>query len=209
MERYHNVEELRDDIENYLNGYPVSASMPTIWDRFVKLIRRRPLIPAVLLTIALALAGHYAFEQLQEYIDNRTLQNIIATSAREANVNRRLVLRRMNTLKNSKLSAQAAARLQQNIQSTAANATVEYNVVFDAASRLNPQNQEQFLRSGGADMFSRALRMNWNLNNRAIIRTFFTRCRLQWNELFTMARRINPELDELVIRINEQMKIKK
>ena len=209
MERYHNVEELRDDIENYLNGYPVSASQPTIWDRFVKLIRRRPLIPAVLLTIALALAGHYAFEKLQEYIDNRTLQGIIATSSREANANRRLVLRRINVLKNSKLSPEVAATLQQNIQSAAANAMVEYNVVFDAASRLTPQNQEQFLRSGGAEMFFRALRMNWQLKNRAIIRTFFTRCRSQWHELFTTARRINPELDELVTRINEQMKIKK
>ena len=208
-ERYPGVEALREDIYNYLNGFPVSACSPNLWNRFTKLVRRRPLIPAVLLTIAFSLAGYHAFEMLQEHLDNRTLQTIIRNSTREANLNRRLVLRRVNILKNSKLSTEAAAAIRQNIQVAAANATVEYNVIFDAASRLSPKNMEQFLYSGGADMFLRALRMNWQLNNRAIIRTFFIRCQSQWHDLFKMARRISPELNELVIRINEQMKTKK
>ena len=208
MERYHNVEELRDDIENYLNGYPVSACLPTIWDRFVKLIRRRPLIPAILLTIALSSIGYYAFNELQEHFDNNTLQSIIQNSSREANLNRRLVLRRSNALKNSNLSEKAAATIRQNMQAAAANASVEYNIAFDAANRLTPKNQERFLYSGGAEMFARILRMNWHLNNRAMIRTFLVRCRTQWQDLFNMARRINPELNELIIKIEEQMKIK-
>ena len=206
IDRYTGVEALREDIYNYLNGYPVTACSPNLWNRFIKLIRRRPLIPSVLLAIALSMGTYHGFTELQDLANDNALKEIIADNSKIANSNRRLAIRRMNMLDNPKLSDESRAAIQRNLMVAVVNATVEYNMVFDAASRLKKHNQEQFLRSGGTAMFSRVLRMNWRMNNRGMIKEFFVRCRGQWSQLFTMACRFDPELKELVDHINEQMK---
>ena len=206
LERYNNVEELREDIYNYLDGFPVSACSPTLFDRFFKLVRRRPLIPAVLVTIALSVASYYGFTRLQEAINVNALQEIIRDNVRAANTNRLLALRRLKMLDNPQLSTEDRLTTQRNLYSAAANATVEYNIVFDAVSRLNRQRQKQFLHAGGCEMFIRVFRMNMRLGNWVMVKELLGHSRSQWRELVTTARRINPQLDELILNIERQLK---
>lgn len=206
LERYNTVEALREDIYNYLDGFPVSACSPTLFDRFFKLIRRRPLIPAVLLTIALSMASYYGFTKLQEAINLNALQEIIRDNVRAANTNRLLALRRFKMLNNQQLSTEDRLTTQRNLYSAAANATVEYNIVFDAVSRLNRPRQKQFLHAGGCEMFIRVFRMNMRLGNWVMVKELLGHCRSQWRDLFAAARRINPQLDELILNIEKQLK---
>ena len=206
LERYNSVEALREDIYHYLDGFPVSACSPTLFDRFFKLVRRRPLIPAVLVTIAFSFASYYGFTKLQETINANALHEIIRDNVRAANANRLLALRRVKMLDDPRLSTKARLAAQRNLYSAAANATVEYNIVFDAVSRLNRQQQEQFLRSGGCDMFIRVFRMNMRLGNWVMVKELLGHCRSQWRELVVAARRINPQLDELIQNVERQLK---
>lgn len=204
--RYKNVEELRQDIDNYLDGFPVSACSPTVLDRFFKLIRRRPLIPSVLLAIVLSWASYYGVNRLLSAAAEKTLQNIIADNTRRGNSNRQMVLIRYRRLQRDKLSVPEREALQRNMLTSAVNASVEYNLVFDAASRLRIKEQEHFLRSGGSKLFSQMLRMHGMIGNRSLLRNTLSRCRGQWKELFDQACRLDPDLKALTKRLTLQMK---
>ena len=204
-ERYKNVEELRQDIDNYLDGFTVSAASPTIFDRFFKLIRRRPLIPAVLLAIGLSWASYYGVNQLLKIAAEDTLRKIIVDNIKTGNANRRLALIRSRRLQETGLSEAERSAIYQNMFVSAANAAVEYNLVFDAASRLSPHGQENFLRSGGSKNLSQLLRMLWRVNDKELLRETLKRCNKQWKELFDYARKTDPELDALVNRISGQL----
>lgn len=204
-ERYKNVEELRQDIDNYLDGFTVSAASPTIFDRFFKLIRRRPLIPAVLLAIGLSWVSYYGVNQLLQIAAEDTLRKIIVDNTRTGNANRRLALLRSRRLQESGLSEAERSAIHQNMFVSAANAAVEYNLVFDAASRLSPDAQENFLRSGGSKIFAQLLRMLWRVNDKELLRETLKRCNNQWKELFDYARKTDAGLDALVNRITPQL----
>lgn len=206
LERYGSVEELREDLYNYLDGFPVSACSPTLFDRFFKLIRRRPLIPVVLLTIALSLASYYGFTKLQESINASAIWEIVRSNAKTANANRRLALRRHKMLDNPRLSPESRMTTQRNLFAAAANATVEYNIVFDAVSQLDPQQQKHFLRTGGTEMFFRVLRMNHIIGNRGMVKELLRNCRSQWRELFDMALTMSPQLNEFVLNLDTKSK---
>jgi hypothetical protein len=198
---------LRQDIDNYLDGFTVSAASPTIFDRFFKLIRRRPLIPAVLLAIGLSWASYYGVNQLLQIAAEDTLRKIIVDNTKTGNANRRLALLRSRRLQKAGLSEAERSAIYQNMFVSAANAAVEYNLVFDAASRLSPDAQENFLRSGGSKIFSQLLRMLWRVNDKELLRETLKRCNKQWKELFDHARKIDAELDALVNRIAQQLKM--
>ena len=204
-ERYKNVQELRQDIDNYLDGFTVSAASPTIFDRFFKLIRRRPLIPAVLLAIGLSWVSYYGVNHLLKIAAEDTLRKIIVDNSRMANANRRLALLRSRRLQENGLSESERTAIHQNMFVSAANAAVEYNLVFDAASRLSLQGQENFLRSGGSKSFAQLLRMLWRVNDKELLRETFKRCNNQWKELFDYARKTDAELDALVQRLTPQL----
>ena len=204
-ERYRNVAALKEDIDNYLDGFPVSACAPTIIGRFFKLIRRRPLIPAVLLAVGLSLASYYGVTRLLMIAAEDTLHTIIADHTRQGNDHRRLAMVRFKKLQEKGLSIQERTAIQQNMFASAANAAVEYNQIFDAASRLSEKKREHFLHSGGTKIFSQLLRMHWRLGNVSLLRDTLDRCSRQWKELFVEACRIDLELQALVRRISRQL----
>ncbi|MBE6364082.1 MAG: serine/threonine protein kinase [Lentisphaerae bacterium] len=204
-ERYKNVEELKEDIDNYLDGFPVSACSPNFIGRFFKLIRRRPLIPAVLLAIGMSLAAYCGINRLQAIAAEDTLRSIIVDHIKQGNAHRRLAMMRFTRLQEKGLSIQERSAIQQNMFASAASAAVEYNQIFDAASRLSEEKREHFLYSGGTKIFAQLLRMHWRLGNVSLLRDTLSRCKLQWKELFTEACRIDLELQALVRRISRQL----
>ena len=131
------------------------------------------------------------------------MYKIIDDNRNQANSNRKLALRRFNMLRQA-ISAQERETLQQNMLNSAINAAIEYNLVLDAAARLNPQKREEFLRSGGAGAFRRLLTMHRTLGNQAMIRQTLHRCSTEWRKLFDSARQIDTELDELVRHLQEK-----
>ena len=131
----------------------------------------------------------------------------IVDNTKTGNANRRLALLRSRRLQKAGLSEAERSAIHQNMFVSAANAAVEYNLVFDAASRLSPDTQENFLRSGGSKIFSQLLRMLWRVNDKELLRETLKRCNKQWKELFDHARKIDAELDALVNRITQQLKM--
>ena len=204
-ERYKNVGELKADIDNYLDGFPVSACSPTIIGRFFKLVRRRPLIPVVLLTITLSLASYCGVNRLQMIAAEDTLRTIIADHMKQGNNHRRMAMLRFQKLQEENLSIQERSAIQQNMFASAANAAVEYNQIFDTASRLSEKERGRFLHAGGTKIFSQLLRMHWRFGNISLLRDTLNRCKQQWKDLFTEACLIDLELQALVRRISRRL----
>ncbi|MCU0755570.1 MAG: serine/threonine-protein kinase, partial [Xanthomonadales bacterium] len=56
-DRYATVQDLRQDLQRWLDGRPVEARPSTVWYRFGKLVRRNKLNTAILATLSVALLG--------------------------------------------------------------------------------------------------------------------------------------------------------
>lgn len=67
--RYNDVDELIQDITNYLDGYPVNAYSPLYIYRVQKLIARRPLIPALVLVFLIVSIFFYEWNMLEQRKD--------------------------------------------------------------------------------------------------------------------------------------------
>lgn len=63
--RYKNVDELIQEITNYLDGYPVKAYSPLFVYRLQKRIARRPLIPALIFVFAVVSIFFYEWNMLE------------------------------------------------------------------------------------------------------------------------------------------------
>ena len=58
-------------------------------------------------------------------------------------------------------------------------------------------------------MFIRVFRMNMRIGNWVMVKELLGHCRLQWRELVAAARKINPQLDELILNIEKQLDARK
>ncbi len=72
--RYRKVQELIEDVRNYLDSFPVEAYSKSPLYKLRKLCRRRPLIPAVTLMALLTFGGTKAFQQLN---DRSKIQSLV------------------------------------------------------------------------------------------------------------------------------------
>ena len=70
--RYANVSALIEEIQNYLDGYPVRAYSPSPVYRLAKWITRHPLIPGVLLALGLGMGCFKSYTILQSNADIRS-----------------------------------------------------------------------------------------------------------------------------------------
>ncbi|MBQ9087183.1 MAG: serine/threonine protein kinase [Lentisphaeria bacterium] len=201
LERYNSVEELLGDIQNYLDGFPVSACSPTVFGKFFKFVRRHPLIPAVVTAVLLSYGVYYGFNLVRQIAEDNALKTIIADNSKWGDTNRRLALRRMERLSDPTLSPEEKENIRHNIFNSALNASIEYNLIFDAASRLSPKARDHFLTHGGTRLFGQILRMYWLLKNRKMVQEFLVRCRTDWQVLFHEACRMDWKLADLVKRI--------
>lgn len=205
LERYNSVEELLEDLQNYLDGFPVSACSPTIFSKLFKLIRRRPLIPAVLLALGLSYLVYQGFNKIKSIAEDNALKTIIADNYKQGDYNRKMVRRRLLLLRDEKLSDAERESLRRNMYNSALNAAIEYNLIFDAASRLNAEGRHHFLSHGGCQYFAQMLRMYWVLKNPEMLREFLTRCNSQWQILFSEACRMDWQLKDLVERMQNKL----
>ncbi len=205
LDRYNSVEELLEDIQNYLDGFPVSASSPTVFGKFFKFIRRRPLIPAIITALSLSYLIYSGFNMIRVIAEDSTLKTIILDNSKRGEINRNLALRRYDRLNTPGLTAEEKESIRRNILNSALNASIEYNLIFDAASRLSPKAMDHFLTHGGTRLFAQILRMHWHLKNREMVREFLNRCRTNWQPLFSNACRMDWKLAELVKRIQARL----
>ena len=201
LERYSSVMAMLEDIHNHLDGYPVSACSPNIFNRFFKMIKRHPLIPAVVLALGISWMLYYGYHQLMYQVERKAIMTIIQDNHNQGNRNRILALRRFERYRKEQLSPEEKEQLRNYMYVAAVNASIEYNLIFDAASKLRYRNRHRFLQNGGTRCFSEILRMHWKLGNRDMLKEFLNRCRSQWRELFNHACKIDSDLKQLVERI--------
>ena len=201
LERYPNVKSLLDDVNNYLDGYPVSAYSPNIFYRFGKLILRHPLIPSVLLAALVTLGIFYSAEYLMDYVQQRALWSVIDENLNSARTRYNSAIYRMEQAEqNPALSANEAIYNRQLIIFNVNNATLEFCSALDTASRLPETGQWRFLRNGGAEIFHQLLTMQLKNQDHDMAYSLIKRFSSQWRELYQKSITIDPTLQQ---RVNE------
>lgn len=96
--RYSTVEDMLDDLRDYLAGYPVKAYSPTLLYRFGKMIYRHPLIPAVLAAAAVAWVSFSTVMHFNHLITNTSLLNIARYHYTQGQSFERSLLHRLDTI---------------------------------------------------------------------------------------------------------------
>ncbi|MBR2633075.1 MAG: protein kinase [Lentisphaeria bacterium] len=114
-ERYNDVEELIQDIMNYLDGYPVKAYSPLLIYRLQKRILRKPLIPALVFVLLLVSAFFYEWNMIALRRD-RQIRYELAVSSANQGVNLSRILRRYcRTLRSEHIDTERRRSLEQRI----------------------------------------------------------------------------------------------
>ena len=84
--RYRNVSEMIDELQNYLDGYPVRAYSPSPIYRLGKWFSRHPLIPVTLLALGLGIGGYKTYTALQEQAEMQSRFRVARYNADRAAV---------------------------------------------------------------------------------------------------------------------------
>ncbi|MBR7104904.1 MAG: protein kinase [Lentisphaeria bacterium] len=82
--RYKNVSEMVEEIQNYLDGYPVRAYSPSPLYHLGKWLFRHPLIPVTLVTLILGVGGFKAYTVLVKEAEDRSRFRLAEYNANRA-----------------------------------------------------------------------------------------------------------------------------
>lgn len=203
MARYPNVKALLSDIYNYLDGYPVSAYSPGILYWLVKTIRRRPLIPSVLLAAGLTMGAYNLFVRISEYIEESSIYELINYNSHTAENSRMAARRKLARLRDPEqlLEPEDRQKIYQSVEFDVNTATLQYSSALDLGARLRPAKRREFVRNGGAEIFRKLLDMQLRLGNSDMAQELARRFPRQWDMLFFDAVKFNSALEVTVSRI--------
>ena len=199
-ERYKNADELIRDVHNYLDGYPVEACAPNWLYNFFKLIRRRPLIPSVLVASVISFGIYNLFSELQQELHYDRARNVIAANQGRAETRGYKILRDLKILQNPelKLSGSERQRLEYEILHSCVDAATASFLVFEAVSKLPYESQKEFVIRDGNRMVNRLLNIHLLLGNRDMAVNFIKTLRTSWTTIWEVLQKNAPETMEMI-----------
>ena len=197
-ERYDSVEELLDDVQNYLDNYPVKAYSPTVFYKFTKLMRRHPLIPTTLLAAVLTWSAFWGYMGSVE----RTRQNSLKALATDCFANGSLKatqlkkqLRQLHGKTNDTYRGNSIYQMRRQMYEM----LNDYSAALDFLSR-QPENKlsspeiVDMTSKIFQDILSLTIRFNVPSTSDSILLNISTR----WKQLFSLAAEKDPRLETWV-----------
>lgn len=208
--RYADVDELITELRNYLDGFPVKAYSPTLWYRALKLLRRRPLVPSVLLAAAVTWGCFMSYNYIAATAEVSSLRNLAEYNYIQGRDYLRIA--RSNYRKYAELLLSSDEDPPMNFTGDLARQLAEMRFGFRAAlefiSRLpESQRQSTSINLMVRDIFKSSFRLMMEVREVELLKQELQQARGRWRELYDYALKTDPELQrmnrELTIGIGE------
>jgi len=198
--RYASVEDMLEDLRNYLAGYPVKAYSPTLLYRFGKMVYRHPLIPAVLAAAAVTWVSFSMVLQFGRMVANSSLFN---TAQHHYTLGRGFEDALVKRLNNLNISEQNEGLRSSGEDPAAHNLQFHMKSNYDNALESLLQMQEKsdgYLRRAyvlGGEICHRILNVCLRTGRHNMLPQELDRLRNRNRQFFTLARSANHRLDAL------------
>ncbi|MPM60089.1 Hercynine oxygenase [bioreactor metagenome] len=207
--RYRTVTELLRDVRNYLDGFPVAAYSPRPLYRLTKLIRRHPLIPATLMAALLTWAGYFGFTHFSNLSQSNSLINLAEYNYTQAKNYNALALRTFNLLRDRPETSRWNGR-ERELENELLRLTSEQENGYNSALEFISRATEFGLREAAVnrmcrDIFKSSLNFYLRVENYDSLQSFLRQTRSRWRSLFEQAVARDPELAELVAKIDSRI----
>ena len=197
--RYAHVSEMIDEIQNYLDGYPVRAYSPSPVYRWGKWLSRNPIIPGILSALIVGGGGFGIYTQLKERTEMASHFQIAesnAAAAFEHGVRARRCCRRLRSGEDMEYAERFALYKELN-RETALMANA--NALALSSLSLLPRGDDRSLRVVlGREIFRNALIIYRETGDDQQLLGAMESCRKRWGSLYLEVLKNDPELLRLV-----------
>ena len=204
QERYTSVEELLNDVQNYLDNYPVKAYSPTPVYKFLKLIRRHPLIPVTLLAAVFTWCIYWGYSSSLERSRLNSLWTLAHDCSVQGNLKANQLKKQLALLQNSTDRTQKKHSLYQ-MRRQMYEMINDYSAALDFLSRL-PEDKAASAEvvAMTAKIFHDMLALTVKFNVPSTSDSILNNITARWKELFALAAEKEPQLKTWVELIRNE-----
>lgn len=204
-QRYASVDDLVQDIRNYLDQYPVSAYSPPPFYRLNKLILRHPLIPVTIIAAILTWLGFYGFVQLNNISHANTIMSQAEYSYAQASELYFQAVRSLRLLKTDD-GAEINSDAENNFYRLLKEYENNCNLTMELLGRAADYNRQHTdIDRMVRDIFKNLNYLYLSSNNFERLEQFLTKARSRWGELSQTAIANDYELRAINRRLNRNL----
>ncbi len=188
-DRYQRVQELLDDVRNYLDLFPVSAFCRWWPYRMYKMCRRRPLVPIISIAIVLTLGGVWFARYARESVRTGSLISIAEfNSAKSTELfnSARASFRQLSFGGGDKVSASERRKRSRNYIQGTMDFFSYCNVALDSLASINPEfNSKRYYTDRMlVNLLKREFIFCLETENHAVFRNILRQFKLRCGTLF-------------------------
>ena len=200
--RFKNVSEMVDEIQNYLDGFPVRSYSPSPLYRMSKWLGRHPLIPVTLVALVLGVGGFKAYTLVQVEAENRSRFNLAQYNANRAFELGRTVRKYFRKLQHGEqLEYEERFALVRDLNKVRALMENANDMALASLSLLprniNKKNSPRLVLS--REIFRNAVTLYRELGEIGQLQEAVDNFRRRWGKLFLEVLDSDPELLRLII----------
>ena len=195
--RYRNVSAMIDELQNYLDGYPVRAYSPSPFYRLGKWFSRHPLIPVTVLALGLGVGGFRIYTSVQENAEMQSRFRQAQYNADRAAIQATAARSSYRKLKHDyNLSYNERFNLYRNVHKMAALMSNSNAVALTALAQLprsfDDDHSPRLMLA--REIFRRSIMLYRELGDNAQLQEAVENYRRRWGTLFLEVLRNDPEL---------------
>ena len=200
-QRYQNVSAMIDELQNYLDGYPVRAYSPSPFYRLGKWFSRHPLIPVTVLALGLGVGGFRVYTSLQENAEMHSRFRLAQYNAARAAAQATAARTSYRKLKHDyNLTYDERFKLYRNVNKMAGLMSNSNAIALTALAQLprsfDDSNSPRLMLA--REIIRRAVMLYRELGDIAQLQESVENYRRRWGTLFLEVLRNDPELLKLI-----------
>lgn len=166
-DRYDNVNDMIQDIRNYMTDYPVSAYPVPLHIHLIKFFRRRPLVPAVLLVAAVTMFTVWGLERIDASVKSISYLRMAESNIESGDL---ALLKAQNLYRNlSRLSQDDPGTAPEYLKHDFTRQVIEFSSRYDSAADYLKKAEEAgpqiVIDHYQADIFLKRLSFSIDTNN--------------------------------------------
>ena len=192
--RYASVEELLNDVQNYLDSYPVKAYSPTPVYKFLKLVHRHPLIPMTLLAAVLTWCIYWGYASSLERSRANSLWTLASNCCAQGSLKANLLQKQLRQLQDSSDNTRKRLSLYQ-MRRQMYEMINDYSAALDFLSRL-PEDKVRSEKAVfmAAKIFHDILALTVKFNVPSTSDSILNNISARWKSVFALAAERDPQL---------------
>ena len=193
--RYENVEQLIDDVRNYIDDFPVSAYSSWPFYRMCKWIARHPVIPITLIVALFTFCGVHVYNKIMEtnaLVNKLRIAHYSQQQGKKAIIELYQLKNRSRSLDNEKF-IQLTTRMSSSFGASLA--------FLSDLSSVAPEEMKKKVNVIADEIFKETIHCYLNLGYYSELLETVQYFRRRWGNIFLPSLTRNPELAQLAAKI--------